>query len=101
MTAAGSRWRVVIEEQPCEPRFGLDSGDGTRPLEDWRDLEWEHLSGQDGAGHLIVGDGGFPSAQPPPAGATWGLNSAHMARVTYQAPFRMLFRVVDLVGTAA
>jgi hypothetical protein len=101
VTEAGSRWKVVIEEQPSEPRFGLDSGDGTRTLGDWSDLEWEHLTNQDGATHLVVGDGGFPSAQAPPAGATWGLNSAHMARVSYQAPFRITFRVVDLVGSAA
>ena len=101
VTQAGSRWKIVIEEQPCEPRFGLDSGDEDDELAEWSDLTWEHLNAQgDDALHLIVGAGGFPSDKRPPEGATWGLNSAHMARVTYQAPFRMTFRVVDLVGEA-
>jgi hypothetical protein len=101
VTAPGSRWKVVIEEQPSEPRFGLDTDPTPADLADWSDLAWEHLNAQaDDAPHLIVGAAGFPSNHQAPGEATWGLNSAHMARVTYQAPFRMTFRVVDLVGEA-
>ncbi len=89
----------MFEEQPCEPRFGLDTGTGRERLAGWSDLTWEHLTNQDSAiHHLVVGAGGFPCAQPAPAGATWGLNGAHMARVTYQSPFRGVIPVVDLVG---
>ena len=95
VTAAGSQWEVALEEQPCEPRFGLDHGDGSEPLNAWRDLEWEQLDGQGDSVHLVLAGSG---PQPAPPGATWGLNSAHMARITYQAPFRMLFLVADLVG---
>lgn len=101
VTAADSRWKVVLEEQPCEPRFGLDTGDGTEDLAQWSDLTWEHLTAQGDAPHLVVGSHGFPANQPEPAGATWGLNSAHMARAVYQAPFRRLFRVIDLVGPSS
>jgi hypothetical protein len=99
VTADGSQWQVIFEEQPCEPRFGLDTGEGDERLTDWSKLTWEHLNNQDGADHLVVGEGGFPcDRQGAPPGATWGLNAAHMARVTYQSPFRGVFRVVDLVG---
>jgi hypothetical protein len=99
VTAEGSGWEVVFEEQPCEPRFGLDTGTGRERLAGWSDLTWEHLTNQDSAiHHLVVGAGGFPCAQPAPAGATWGLNGAHMARVTYQSPFRGVIPVFDLVG---
>lgn len=93
-------WEVVLEEQPCEPRFGLDTGTGRERLDDWSDLTWEHLDNhEEGAAHLVVGQAGFPNDdQAAPAGATWGRNSAHMARVAYQAPFRGVFPVVDLVG---
>jgi len=103
VTATGSGWQVVLEEQPSEPRFGLDTGDGTKPLLLWSDLTWEHLTAQgDDAAHLIVGSGGFRGNQPAPDdGATWGLNSAHMARAVYQAPFRQLFAVEDLVGPSS
>jgi len=101
VTATGSRWKVVLEEQPCEPRFGLDTGDGTEDLVLWSDLTWEHLTTQGDAAHLVVGSEGLPADQPEPAGATWGLNSAHMARAVYQAPFRRCFPVIDLVGPSS
>jgi hypothetical protein len=98
VTAAKSEWRVVIEEQPTEPRFGLDTiapGDEVPELTSWNDLSWDHLDGQHGV-HLVIG-GALP-ADLTLDGATWGLNSAHMARATYQAPYRLTFRVVDLIG---
>ena len=101
VTAPGSGWNVIIEEQPTEPRFGLDTAspaDGPPDLASWNDLCWEHLTGQDPAVHLVIGSNGFPSSEAPPAGATWGLNAAHMARATYQAPFRMIMAVTDLLG---
>jgi hypothetical protein len=70
VTAPDSAWQVVFEEQQSEPRFGLDT---------WPD---------GAAVHLAVGD----------EGDAWGLNAAHAAAYTYQAPFRYRFRVVDLIG---
>jgi hypothetical protein len=98
VTAAESEWRVVIEEQPTEPRFGLDTiaaGDDLPELTSWNDLSWDHLDGQNGA-HLVIG-GALPAGTTLDR-ATWGLNSAHMARATYQAPHRLTFHVVDLIG---
>jgi hypothetical protein len=100
VTAPGSRWRIAFEEQLTEPRFGLDTvapGDPAPALASWDNLCWQHLTGHDGAIHLSVGDA-FPSRLPPPPGATWGLNSAHMARATYQRPYRYDVRVEDLIG---
>jgi len=94
VTAPGSKWQVVLEEQPTEPRFGLDTiadGDDVPELESWNDLSWDHVDTPIGS-HLAVA--GTLSADTTLDGATWGLNAAHMARATY----RLTFDVVDLIG---
>jgi hypothetical protein len=101
-TAKGTEWKVIFEEQVTEPRFGLDTtpqGEHPKPLNSWNDLSWEHLTGQTPGGHMTVLGGGIDRRYlPAPAGATWGLNAAHMARITYQAPFRYTMRLRDLIG---
>ena len=38
-------WFFVLQEQPSEPRFGLDLADApTAGLNQWRDLNWGHLA---------------------------------------------------------
>ena len=99
VTAPGSAWRVVLEEQPTEPRFGLDTlveGDQPAdPLVSWNDLSWDHVGTPIG-GHLEIA-GALP-ADTTLEEATWGLNSAHMAQATYQAPYRRTFGVAELIG---
>jgi hypothetical protein len=102
VTAPGSGWRIALEELPTEPRFGLDNvaqGAPLPPLKTWDDLAWEHLTGHDDATHLRIG-ATFPSDSPAPPDATWGLNSAHMARATYQRPYRRTLPVDQLIGAA-
>jgi hypothetical protein len=100
VTAAGSQWQVAFEEHPTEARFGLDTipdGEEVPALDSWDQLSWQQLIGQDDATHLMIGEE-FPSTSAPPDGAIWGLNSAHMARVTYQRRYRQVFFVRDLIG---
>ncbi len=92
----GDGWLVAIEEPQTEPRFGLDRGPGPTTLPSWDDLAWRHLADRE-AEHLSVGAGLAAGLASPP-GARWGANSAHQARATFQRPFRILFRAVNLIG---
>jgi hypothetical protein len=61
---------IVIQEQPTEPRFGLDVGTPTG-----------------NATHLRVSPA--PPAGLPLNGLQWGRNAAHMAGITRQMPVRI------------
>jgi hypothetical protein len=84
-------WFFVLQEQPTEPRFGMDVATtyGGTPAH-WRDLTWGHLAQDEAALKQIVYvpiDGLLKDAvvdQIP-----WGKNSAHMATITRQPPFRV------------
>jgi hypothetical protein len=100
VTDPDSGWRVVIEEQPTEPRFGLDTiAEGDPPeLESWNELSWGHLDDETEPGAHLVIAGALPDGTTI-EGATWGRNAAHMAVATFQAPYRLTFDVDDLIGS--
>jgi len=84
-------WFFVLQEQPTEPRFGMDVAKtyGGTP-QHWSDLTWGHLAPDEAGLTQIVYvpiDGLLKNAvvdQIP-----WGKNSAHMASITRQPPFRV------------
>jgi hypothetical protein len=84
-------WFFVLQEQPTEPRFGMDVATtyGDTPAT-WRDLSWGHLAPNEEALKQIVYvpiDGLLKDIvrdQIP-----WGKNAAHMASITRQRPFRV------------
>jgi hypothetical protein len=84
-------WFFVLQEQPTEPRFGMDVAKtfGGTPGH-WSDLTWGHLAPDEAGLKQIVYvpiDGLLKNAvvdQIP-----WGKNSAHMASITRQPPFRV------------
>lgn len=94
-------WFFVLQEQPTEPRFGLDVATdktfGAAPAQ-WSDLSWGHLAANADALKQIVyiSVKGTPQSpppalkNPPPGSATWGKNSAHMASIVRQSPFRLI-----------
>jgi hypothetical protein len=94
-------WFVGIEEQPHGPRFGLDppaTKYGGRPTT-WDDAAWSHLAGSEAdlalLTHASAGKGALKGLALD--GATWGRNSADMARACWQRPFRMLIHADTLV----
>jgi hypothetical protein len=93
--APDAGWFVAFQEQPTEPRFGMDDGDAEpiQDLQDWADLGWTSVGVADGA-HLVTA-----VVQPAPSigGVTWGENGAHMARITLQTPARVLFHADGLL----
>ena len=101
-------WFFVIQEQPTEPRFGLDvpeNGNGAVPPH-WGELDWAHVGVAPG-GHLRLADTALAGVSLPladPSGpvanvgsATFGQNAAHMAAITFQRPFRAAIHSSDVL----
>jgi hypothetical protein len=99
-------WFFVIQQQPTEPRFGLDVATSFIPdlddLSSWDELSWGHFA--DGpaalAGllHLSPLQGPQPVDQPVPDDIAWGRDAAGLARATLQKPVRIAIHADDLLG---
>jgi hypothetical protein len=84
-------WFFVLQEQPTEPRFGIDVATtyGGTP-QHWRDLTWGHLATTEESFKQIVYvpiDGLLKDVSLDHI--AWGRNSAYMASITRQRPFRV------------
>ena len=101
----GSGWFFVLQQQPTEPRFGLDEapyleGKTDVPeLATWNDLNWAHLAPDEAAlkelGFVSVSKLNLvPTTQVK---GTWGRNSAHMAYITRQLPVRVAIHATELL----
>lgn len=99
-------WFIVIQQQPTEPRYGLDESEATSGSEKWtwRDLAWPHVMLTHENGYIRLGEGGagldFPGhAQKGPNGETWKWNSdsAQMTCITLQGPVRVAVHASDLL----
>jgi hypothetical protein len=85
---------VTIEEQAGAPRFGLDTEKPRHFINTptaWDQLSWGHLVASqqdlDALPHARATGVRIDGLQLD--GATWGKNAAHLARATWQRPFRM------------
>src|SRR4029453_2767286 len=82
-------WFFVLQQQPTEPRFGLDVATTFGGLpEHWSDLSWGNLAADENALKQLV----YVPIEGALQGKTldsvdWGVNSAHMAFVARQRPF--------------
>ena len=105
-------WFFVLQQQPTEPRFGLDDDPfgpgeiGVVPeLKTWNDLNWAHIAGAAEAlnrlSHLPVTTTQLTPTEP--VKGTWGRNAAHMAYITKQLPVRVAIHATELlhVGVSA
>lgn len=84
-------WSFVLEEHPTETRFGLDiSRDKAVGFKSWRQLSWEDVVlRSDDSGYIKLNSGVVET----PADAkkiSWAKNSASMAYITLQQPFRYI-----------
>lgn len=92
-----------IEEQAGAPRFGFDDAKPahfTGTPSTWNQASWGHLVGsQEELDSLIHARTDNPrlAALGELHGTTWGYNGAHVARATWQRPFRMLIHADLLV----
>jgi hypothetical protein len=107
---AGAGIFFVLQQQPTEPRFGLDaapfSAQAGKPeelpvLQSWDDLNWGHLAKDEtelkALAHVSVNN-----ARLTPTGndqGRWGRNSAHMAYITKQLPTRIAIHATQMLPT--
>ncbi len=91
--SADAGWFFVLQEQPTEPRFGLDEASdgafGTKPAT-WSDLSWAHVAASAAAlKQLVYLPIGGALTGTTIGNATWGKNAAHVASIVRQRPFRL------------
>lgn len=96
---------VGLEEPVTGPSFGLDtaatagnSAYGHAPSS-WKDVSWAHMAGSEEAladlSHIRFADA--PWLDKAIGDLEWPRNSAHLAGITYQQPFRLLLPAADLM----
>jgi hypothetical protein len=93
-------WFFVIQQQPTEPRFGLDIADfgppQPPPLTTWSDLNWRHFANTEdelkALSHVSTS-----KALPEIDHVKWGKNSAHQAFTTLQRPVRIAIHARQMI----
>jgi len=91
---AGTGTMFVLQEQPAEPRFGLDVP--TTPTAigvpgTWAGLTWDHVGNAPGSFldvTVLPAGSERPLSDTAPATARFGSDAGHMAAITFQRPFR-------------
>jgi hypothetical protein len=92
-------WFFVIQEQPTEPRFGLDAADFTKPLPaltTWNNLSWRHLANTEAALEALA-HASVKTTFPAIGNVVWGKNAAHQAHITRQRPVRIAIHARDMI----
>jgi len=102
--ATDGGWYFIFKELPGGPRFGLDE---TMPSPipnpgTWNDLAWPNVT-KDTSGSLDP-TGSLTSFYAPSNDADlnnigWGQNSADVAYILYQLPFRMAIHATEMIPT--
>ena len=111
-SALDQGWFFVLQEQPSEPRFGLDVGEAFgAPVSEWSDLSWRSLVATEGAltalTHVDLNQQ-LPDVRPLNRGSepAWhadgglgrtGAQSAHLAFITLQQPMRIAIHASDML----
>ncbi len=103
-------WYFVLQEQPSEPRFGLDAagehfGTKLEPPGNWCDLSWGHLADNaealKGMSNIYLDQLDSSLLPNDGQGAEWhahnGSLGSDLAFITLQAPFRTLIHGSDML----
>jgi len=94
-------WFFVIQQQPTEPRFGLDVADFVTPpqppsLTTWNDLSWRHFVKTENELKVLVhvsANAMFPEIDH----VKWGKSAAHQAFITLQRPVRIAIHAKQMI----
>lgn len=94
-------WFFVFAEHSHRLRFGFDEppADGVVPFDTWQDLTWASPLPVR-RGHAMAGDELPPPALVGPDGPWWRRDSADIARIALQRPFRVAIQATVLLGGA-
>jgi hypothetical protein len=90
---AGDGWYFVLAEHPTEPRFGLEPGAGPAAPATWNELGWPQVTVTHN--HLDLSG---TSLSGPLEGATWNVDSAQQASITFRRPVRLALHAAALIG---
>lgn len=94
-------WFFVIQQQPTEPRFGLDVADFEKPqpppLNTWDDLSWRHLANTEPELKALT-HASAKTTLPTLQGMTWGKNSANQSFITLQHPVRIAIHARKMIA---
>lgn len=97
---AGPGWFFVIQQQPTEPRFGMDEADwddqNPPPLTTWDNLNWRHMADTEEELNALS-HASINRSMPDIATAKWGKNSAHQASITLQRPVRIAIHASEMI----
>ena len=91
----------ILQEQPSEPRFGIDEGDGqpsVNPelLTAWDDLTWDYVTlSSTSNGYIDLENG--PLVGKEIENVKWGSHSADLANILLQQPVRIAVHARELV----
>jgi hypothetical protein len=94
----------VIQQQPTEPRFGLDVADFsgllpllTGPTATWDDLSWRHFANTEEE-LKALSHASTKTVLPAIGGVEWGKKtSAHQAFITLQRPVRIAIHAKEMI----
>lgn len=93
-------WFFVIQQQPTEPRFGLDVADFAppqpQPLTTWSDLSWRHFANTEDE-LKALSHVSSAKALTEMDHVKWGKNSAHQAFITLQRPVRIAIHAKQMI----
>jgi hypothetical protein len=92
-------WFFVIQQQPTEPRFGLDAADFENllpSLTTWNNLGWRHLAKTEEE-LKALSHASIKTVLPVIDKVEWGKNSAHQAFITLQRPVRIAIHAREMI----
>ena len=96
-------WFFVIQQQPTEPRFGMDAADFDKPPPPlpapgttWNDLSWWHLAKTEEELKALT-HASVKTGLPVIDKVEWGKNAAHQAYITLQRPVRIAIHAREML----
>jgi hypothetical protein len=96
----GHGWFFVIQQQPTEPRFGMDAANFDEqdppPLTTWDNLNWRHMADTEEELNALS-HASISRSMPDIDTAKWGKNSAHQAYITLQRPVRIAIHASEMI----
>lgn len=88
-------WFFVIQEQPTEPRFGLDDNGSGFPPAQPKDVSWSHTVEASAQVHHAPALGRLANRQIGPY--RWGVDAAQQAAITLQQPVRVAIHADEIL----
>ncbi len=92
----------IIQQQPSEPRFGIDNRNPKDPpvdlpsLQSWNDLNWDHVISSLGSNNYIDLESG-PLNGLKIKNVMWGSHAADLAYILLQQPVRIAVHARELL----